>query len=81
VVWVEEDDYWDGLPLDWALDGTFGEKAMAIWDAMEEDFHWDKMIACQKFKRKMELLNLHSSINYGDAKDPFRRKKGKAHKV
>jgi hypothetical protein len=48
---------------------------------MEEDFHWDKMIACQKFKRKMELLNLHSSINYGDAKDPFRRKKGKAHKV
>jgi hypothetical protein len=25
VVWEEdEDDYWDGLPLDWAMDGEFG---------------------------------------------------------
>jgi hypothetical protein len=31
VVWEEEeDDYWDGLPLDWAMDGDFGEEAMAI---------------------------------------------------
>jgi hypothetical protein len=36
------------------------------------------MIARQKSKGKRELLNLHSSINYGNAKDPFRRKKGKA---
>jgi hypothetical protein len=81
VVWEEEDDYWDGLPLDWASDGAFGEEAMAIWDAMEKDFQRDKMIARQKSKGKMELLNLHSSINYGDAKDPFRRRKGKAHMV
>jgi hypothetical protein len=38
MVWEEEDDYWDGLPLDWASNGAFGEEAMAIWDAMEEDF-------------------------------------------
>jgi hypothetical protein len=39
VVWEEgEDDYWDSLPLDWAMDGDFGEDAMAIRDAMEEEF-------------------------------------------
>jgi hypothetical protein len=42
VVWKEEDEFWDELPLDWALDedfalvGDFGEEAMAIRDAMEE---------------------------------------------
>jgi hypothetical protein len=31
VVWEkEEDDYWDGSPLDWALEGAFGEEALAI---------------------------------------------------
>jgi hypothetical protein len=37
------------------------------------------MIARQKSKGKRELLNLHSSINYGDAKVHSRRRKGKAH--
>jgi uncharacterized membrane protein YjjP (DUF1212 family) len=32
---------------------------------MEEEFQREKMIACQKSKGKRELLNLHSSINYG----------------
>jgi hypothetical protein len=36
------------LPLDWVLDGAFGEEAMAIWDAMKKDFQRDKMIARQK---------------------------------
>jgi hypothetical protein len=54
------------------MDGDFGEEAMAIRDAMEEEF---RLIARQKSKGKMELLNLHSSINYGDAKDPSRRGK------
>jgi len=67
------------IGMDWASDGAFGEEAMAIWDAMEEDFQGDKMIARQKSKGKRELLNLHSSINYNDAKDSFRRRKGKAH--
>jgi hypothetical protein len=52
---------------------------LAIKDAMEEDFQGEKMIARQKSKGKMELLNLHSSINYGDAKDSLRSRKGKAH--
>jgi len=29
VVW-EDDEFWDGLPLDWALDGAFEEEALAI---------------------------------------------------
>jgi hypothetical protein len=44
---------------------------------MEEEIQRDKMISCQKSKGKRELLNLHSSINYGDAKPSARRKKGK----
>jgi hypothetical protein len=43
VVWEDDLDCWDGLPLDWALDGAFGE-ALAIRDAMEEEFQRDKMI-------------------------------------
>jgi hypothetical protein len=77
VVWEEdEDDYWDGLPLDWAMDGDFGEEVLAIRDAMEEEYQF---FARQKSKGKRELLNLHSSINYGDANYPSRRRKGKAH--
>jgi hypothetical protein len=39
VVWEEEEDhYWDGLPLDWAIDWDFWEEAMAIRDAMEDEF-------------------------------------------
>jgi hypothetical protein len=75
VLEEEDDDYWDGLSLDWAMDGDFGEEAMAIRDAMEEEF---QLIARQKFKEKEELLNLHSSINYNDAKNSSRRRKGKA---
>jgi hypothetical protein len=52
---------------------------MAIRDAMEVEYQRDKMIARQKSKGKRELLNLHSSINYGDTIDPSRRRKGKAH--
>jgi hypothetical protein len=73
VVWEEEeDDYWDGLPLDWAMDGDFGEGALAVRDAMEEEF---QVFARQKSKGKRELLNLQSSINYGDANYPSRRRK------
>jgi hypothetical protein len=65
--------------LDWALEGAFGEEALAIRDAMEEEFQRENMIARQKSKGKRELLNLHSSINYGNAKVHSRRRKGKAH--
>jgi hypothetical protein len=46
---------------------------------MEEEFYWDKMIARQKTKGNRELLNLKSSINYGDVSAPSRRWKGKTH--
>jgi len=77
VVWEEDVDLWDVSPLDWALEGAFGDKALAIQDVMEEEFQHDKMISRQKSKGKRELLNLHSSINYGDAKSSARRRKGK----
>jgi hypothetical protein len=54
----------------------FGEEVLAIRDAMEEEYQF---FARQKSKGKRELLNLHSSINYGDANYPSRRRKGKAH--
>jgi len=65
--------------LDWTLEWAFGEEALAIRDAMEKDFQREKMIGRQKSKRKRELLNLYSSINYGDAKVPSRSRKGKAY--
>jgi hypothetical protein len=79
MVWDEDDDLWDGMPLDWAVDGVHGEEFLAIRDAMEEEFYQDKMITRQKTKGKRELLNLKSSINYGDANTSFRRWKGKAY--
>lgn len=35
VVW-EDVDFRDGLPLDWVVDGDFGEETLTIWDVMEE---------------------------------------------
>jgi hypothetical protein len=78
VVWEKDGDFWAGLPLDWSLDGVQGEESLAILDAMEDEFHRDKMIARQKTKGKRELLNLKSSINYNVASAPSRREKGKA---
>jgi hypothetical protein len=46
------------MPLDWAMDGVHGEESLAILDAMEEEFHRDKMIARQKTKAKREFLYL-----------------------
>jgi len=76
VAWEEDDVFWDGLPLDWALDGAFEEEALAIRDVMEEEFLREKMLACQKSKGKRELLNLQSSIDYGDGLVSSRRRKG-----
>jgi hypothetical protein len=68
VVWKKDDDFWDGMPLDWAMDGVHGEESLAILDAMEEEFHRDKIIVRKK-----------TQINYGDVSAPSRRWKGKAH--
>jgi hypothetical protein len=61
------------------MDGFYDEESLAILDALEEEIHRDKMIAHQKTKGKRELLNLKSSINYGDASTFSRCWKGKAH--
>jgi hypothetical protein len=61
VVWEKDDEFWDGLPLDWVMDGFHDEESLAILDALEEEIHRDKMIARQKTKGKRELLNLKSS--------------------
>jgi hypothetical protein len=45
VVWEEGVDFWDRLPLDWALNSAFGEEALAIRNAMKVEFQRDKMIA------------------------------------
>jgi hypothetical protein len=74
VVWEQDDEFWDRMPLDWAMDGDHGEQSLAILDAIEEKFHRENMIACQKTKGKRELLNLKSSIDSG-----ARRWIGKAH--
>lgn len=80
MVWEDVNDFWDGLPLDWDMDADF-EEALAIRDAMEEEFLREKMIARQKSKGKRELLNLQSSVNYGVASDSYRRRKGKGLKL
>jgi hypothetical protein len=67
------------MPLDWAMDGVHGEEPLAILNAIEEEFHREKMIARQKTKGKRELLNLKNSINYGVVSAPSGRWKGKAH--
>jgi hypothetical protein len=77
VVWEKDNDFWEGLPLDWEMDGFQDEESLAILDALEEEIHRDKMIARQKTKGKRELLNLKSSINYGDASTSSKRWKGK----
>jgi hypothetical protein len=76
VAWEEDDEFWDGLPLDRALDGAFEEEALAIRDVMEEEFLREKMLTRQKSKGKREFLNLQSSINYGDELASSRHRKG-----
>jgi hypothetical protein len=70
------------MPLDWAADDEEDEVLLlAILDASvsKEEFHQETMVACQKTKGKREVLNLKSSINYGDDCATSRRWKGKAH--
>jgi hypothetical protein len=56
---------------------------MRIWirHRFEEDFHRGIKATCPKTKGRQEVLNLASSINYGDSSAFSRRRKGKAHMV
>jgi len=55
-----------------------------VWNASKEHNErfraiTEEMIKRQKTKGKKELLNLQSSVNYGDSKISSRCRKGKTH--
>ena len=67
-------------PLDWVLDYDEEEEpTLALLDPIKYDFLREVKVAWPKTKGKRELLNLESSVNYGNAKASARRRKGKAH--
>jgi hypothetical protein len=94
-VWEQDDDIRDGeagdstcplgvlppsMALDWEVDSVEGEDpSLATLDVFEEDFLREVKIARPKSKGRRELLNLVSSINYGDASASSWRRKRKAH--
>jgi hypothetical protein len=68
------------MALDWELDSVDDEDpSVAILDAFEEDFFREVKVARPKTKGRSEILNLVSSINYGDASAFTWHGKGKAH--
>jgi hypothetical protein len=68
------------IALDWEVDGAEDEDpSLVILDAFEEDFLREVKVAHPKSKGRSEILNLVSSINYGDASASTRHRKGKAH--
>jgi hypothetical protein len=97
VAQEQGDELWDGedddfpLPLgvfppdwavDWELESDEGlDPSLAILDAIEENFHRGVKAVRPKSKGRREVLNLASSINYGDSCAFSRRRKGKAHMV
>jgi U3 small nucleolar ribonucleoprotein component len=94
-VWKQGDEIWDGededspfplgvlplnMALDWELDRVEDEdSSLAIMDAFEDDFLRKVKVARPKTKGRREILNLVSTINYGDASASSRHRKGKAH--
>jgi len=67
------------LHLKWESDGAENEdSALALLDAIEEDFHQGSMGKRYKFKGRRELQNLKSSINYDVASVQSRSRRGKA---
>jgi hypothetical protein len=68
--------------VDWELESDEGlDPSLVILDAIEENFYWRVKVARPKSKGRREVLNLASSINYGDSCASSRRRKGKAHMV
>jgi hypothetical protein len=70
------------LALDWELDSDEDiDPSLTILEAIEEDFHRGIKTVSPKIKGMGEVLNLVSSINYGDSSLSSRLRKGKAHMV
>ena len=59
------------------LDGDEEDRKLALLNEVKENFLWDIKVMQPRTKGKRELLNLESSINYGIASGPSRRRKGK----
>ena len=87
-IWDEEDGvspfpldaYFLDMSLDWLMDGEEDKDlSLAILEDIEEDYHRVVKVAHPKSLGKRVLLNLKSSINYGDASSSSRRGKRKAH--
>jgi hypothetical protein len=97
VPWKQGDEVWDGedgdspyplgvlppeLALDWELDSDEDmDPSLVILETIKEDFYRGVKAARPKTKGKREVLNLVSSINYGDSSASSRLRKGKAHMV
>jgi hypothetical protein len=97
VVREQGDEVWDGedgdspyplgvlpsdLTLDWKLDSVEDlDLSLVILKAIEEDYHQEVKAARPKTKGRREVLNLGSSINYGDSSVSSRLRKDKAHMV
>jgi len=97
VAWEQGDEIWDGedgnspyplgvlspyLALDWELDSDEDmDPSLAILEAIEENFNRGVQAAHPKTKDRREVLNLVSSINYGDSTAFSWPRKGKAHMV
>jgi hypothetical protein len=97
VAWEQGEEVWDGedgdspyplgvlppeLALDWELDSYEDmDPSLAIWKAIEEEFHQGVTAARPKTKGRREVLNLVSSINYGDSSESSWHRKGKVHVV
>jgi hypothetical protein len=72
---IDEWDFPDPLDLDYDEEEDL---ALALLDAIEEDFHKEVKVARAKHKGTRELLNLKTSINYGNNLTSNRQGKGKA---
>jgi len=77
VMWEQNEEFWDGMPMDWEMDDGHDVDSLATLDAITEEFYRDQMLARKKTTGNRELLNLKSSVNYGDVSALSRCRKGK----
>jgi hypothetical protein len=75
MVWEQDEEFWDRVPLDWEMDDGLEVESLAILNVITEDFYRDQLVARKKTKGKRELLNLKCFVNYGDVSAPSRRRK------
>jgi len=79
-VWDQGDEVWVGEDRDspYPLGVCPPDMPLDCVSDSEEDFYRVKKVARFKIKGRRDVLNLKSSINYGDASVPSRGRKRKA---